>query len=108
MAAQSAYTPAKGSAERKAIFDGVRKYRKSSTEVYTPDSIWVKNGWGFINIPDPNEPEVDTLHSYLLLRKSGKIWKVVGEMEVREGNTWEQSVKNFRKRFPAAPANIFH
>lgn len=106
--AQEAFTPPKGSAERKAIFDGVRKYRKSSSEVYIPESLWVQNGWAFTNFPDPNEPEVDTLHSYLLLRKTGKAWKVLGEMEFKEGETREQAVKRFRKKFPAAPINIFH
>ena len=101
------YTPAKGSAERKAVFDGIRKYRKSTNEIYNPDSLRMQNGWAFTVIPDPNEPDVDTLRLHLLLRKTGNTWKVLGQMEIREGETWGTAVSRMRKKFPSSPKDIF-
>ena len=106
--AQSApYTPAKGSAERKAILDGVRKYRKAPNEVYTPTRFNVQNGWAFVSAEDPNEPGVDTLAFDVLLRKTGKTWRVVDLVNHIEGSDWDAEIKRIRKRFPKSPAGIF-
>ncbi len=106
--AQSApYTPAKGSIERKAILDGVRKYRKAPTEVYAPREFKVQNGWAFISAEDPNEPGVDTAAFDVLLRKTGKVWRVVDEISHSEGADWKRETGRIRKKFPKAPAGIF-
>lgn len=106
--AQSApYTPAKGSAERKAILDGIRKYRKAPKEVYSPREFKVQNGWAFVSADDPNEPGVDTLAFDVLLRKTGKVWKVVGEVSHTEGSDYDKEIRRIRGKFPKAPADIF-
>lgn len=106
--AQSApYTPAKGSTERKAILDGVRKYREAPNELYTPTRFKVQNGWAFVSAEDPNEPGVDTAAFDVLLRKTGKTWQVVDEVNHTEGSDWDAEIKRIRKKFPKSPAGIF-
>lgn len=101
------YTPAKGSAERKAILDGVRTFRKAPEEVYTPTTFNVQNGWAVIYTRDPNDPEVDTAAVYVLLHKTGKSWKVVADLMAVEGSNGSKEIKAARKKYPAAPAAIF-
>lgn len=106
--AQSApYTPAKGSTERKAILDGVRKYREAPNEVYTPTKFKVQNGWAFVSAEDPNEPGVDTAAFDVVLRKTGKTWRVVDEVNHTEGSDWDAEIKRIRKKFPKSPVGIF-
>ena len=107
VSAQTDYTPAKGSAERTAILNGVRKYRKVPSEVYTPRNFKVQNGWAFVSADDPNEPGVDTLAFDVLLQKSGNNWKVVAEVSHDEGTNFEKEIKRIRKKFPKAAASIF-
>lgn len=103
----SPYTPAKGTTERKAILDGIRKYRKNSKEVYTPRDFNVRNGWAFVSADDPAEPGVDSAGFYVLLRKTGGSWKVVDEVNMTEGTNFNGEVKRLRKKFPKVPSNIF-
>ena len=106
-AQNSPYTPAKGTAERKAILDGVRKYRKAPQEIYTPRDFNVQNGWAFVSAPDPAEPDVDSLGFYFLLKKTGNSWKVVDEVNMTEGSDFAKEIKRIRKKFPKAPTKIF-
>ena len=101
------FTPEKGSTERKAILDGVRKYRKSPGEIYTPTNFKVQNGWAFISAPDPGDPEIDTMAFDLLLQKTGSNWKVVDRVSHIEGTDYDKEIKRIRKRFPKASAGIF-
>lgn len=101
------YTPEKGSAERKAILDGVRKYRKAPGEVYSPTNFKVQKGWAFVSAPDPGDPEVDTLAFDVLLQKTGSGWKVVDHVSHLEGTSYEKEIKRIRKKFPKASAGIF-
>lgn len=106
--AQSApYTPAKGSTERKAILDGVRRYRNAPNEVYTPTKFKVQNRWAFVSAEDPNEPGVDSLAFHVLLRKTGNTWRVVDGVNTTEGSDWDAEIKRIRKKFPNSPAGIF-
>ena len=100
-------TPAKGTSERKAILDGVRKYRKNSKEVYTPRDFNVRSGWAFISADDPAEPGVDSAGVYVLLQKKGNVWKVVDEVNMTEGTDFEKEKNRIRKKFPKVPSNIF-
>lgn len=101
------YTPVKGSPERKAVLDGVRKYRKASQEVYSPRTFKVEKGWAYVAADDPNEPDVDTAAFDVILHKTGKNWKVVDEVSHVEGTSYEREIKRIRKKFPSAPAGIF-
>ena len=106
--AQSApYAPAKGTSERKAILNSVRKYRQAPNEVYTPTRFKVQNGWAFVSADDPNEPGVDSLAFHVLLRKTGDTWRVVDQVNTTEGSDWDAEIKRIRKAFPNSPAGIF-
>ena len=100
-------TPEKSSPERKAILDGIRKYRKSPNEIYVPTGFKVQNGWAYVSAPDPNDPDVDTEAFNLLLQKVGKVWKVVAEVSHIEGSDYNKEIKRLRKKFPKTPAEIF-
>jgi hypothetical protein len=106
-AQSSPYTPKKGSPERKAILDAVRKHRKASNELYTPTGFNVLKGWAYVAAPDPNDPGVDTEAFEYILRKSGKSWKVVDEVSHVEGTDYQQELKRIRKRFPTLPGALF-
>ena len=101
------YTPEKGTVERKAILDGVRKYRKAPNEIYTPTEFKVQSGWAYISAEDPNEPGVDTAAFSVILHKTGKSWKVVDEVRNVEGSDFSKEIKRIRKKFPSAPIGIF-
>jgi len=105
-AQSGSYTPKKGSPERKAILDAVRKHRKAPDEVYTPTEFNVLKGWAYVAARDPSDPEVDTEAFEVILHKSGKAWKVVDEVSHIEGSDYNQELKRIRKRFPALPSAI--
>ena len=106
--AQSApYTPARGSSERKAILDAVRKHRQAPSELYTPTRFKVQKGWAFVSAEDPNEPGVDSLAFHVLVRKTENGWRVVDQVNTTEGSDWDAEIKRIRKAFPDSPAGIF-
>lgn len=107
LAKTSVHTPAKGSAERKAILDGVRKHRKAPNELYTPRVFNVSGSWAYVAADDPSDPGVDTSAFDYVLHKSGKNWKVVDEVNHTEGTSYAQEIKRIRKNFPGAPSGIF-
>ena len=106
-AQSAAYTPAKGSDERKAILDAVRKYRQAPNELYTPKKFKVQNGWAFVSAEDPNEPGVDSLAFHVLIRKTGNDWRVVDAVNTTEGSDWDAEIRRIRRAFPNSPAAIF-
>ena len=85
-------TPAKGSAERKAIMDALRANAKnikglSGNIIFTVDKLQVQNGWAFI-FATPQSADGTALTKFqewceydqqivALLRKRGKSWRVV-------------------------------
>lgn len=101
------YTPEKGSADRKAILDAVRKFRKAPSEVYAPSGFSVLKGWAYVSAPDPADPDVDTEAFELVLRKTGSVWKVVDQISHVEGTDYMKERKRIKKRFPAMPMAIF-
>lgn len=101
------HTPAIGSPQRKAILDGVRKFRDAPNEVYTPRVFRVTGGWAYVAADDPNEPGVDTLAFDLVLRKSGGIWKVVDQISHTEGSGYASEVRRIRRKFRSLPRGLF-
>ena len=101
------YTPAVGSPQRKAILDGVRKFRQAPNEVYTPRLFRVAGGWAYVAADDPNEPGVDTLGFHLVLRKSGGTWKVVDQISHVEGTDYVSEVRRIRRKFRSVPRGLF-
>jgi hypothetical protein len=100
------YTPEKGSPERRAILDAVRKFRKAPNEVYTPNGFNVSKGWAYVSARDPGDPDVDTEAFEYIVRKTGKAWKVVDEISHIEGSDYGKETKRIHKKFPAMPQAI--
>lgn len=100
------YTPEKGSPERKAILDAVRKYRKAPAEVYTPYGFNVMQGWAMVAARDPNDPDVDTEAFEYVLRKTSGSWHVVDHISQIEGSDFNRETRRIRKRFPSLPVAV--
>lgn len=95
IAAQSVYTPDKGSAERKAILDALRAPVERDLKqkiVFVTDSLKVQGNWAFASgrptRPDGSRPDLSRTawkdsedlfddNFFGLLRKTGGKWKVV-------------------------------
>ena len=108
LAQQSPYTPAAGSAERRAIFDAMRKGGEDRARVFVVRHLKVADGWAWA----AGEPRSkDGANRYepesALLRREGAGWKVVarpcGEAECEEASERAR----IRAAFPRAPAGIF-
>ncbi|MEP6944840.1 MAG: hypothetical protein ABJA02_02905 [Acidobacteriota bacterium] len=102
------HTPEKGSPERKAILDAVRKYRKASSEIYSPTAFRVSKDWAFVAAPDPSDPDVDTEAFEVILRKTGTKWKVVDELKNVEGTDPAVEVKRVHRKFPSLPMAVLN
>ncbi|MEP7076181.1 MAG: hypothetical protein ABI878_10240 [Acidobacteriota bacterium] len=100
------YTPEKGSPERKAILDAVRKFRKAPNEVYTPYGFNVMQRWAMVAARDPNDLEVDTEAFEYVLRKTGGSWKVVDQVSNIEGTDPNKEIKRIRRKYPSLPAAV--
>jgi len=112
IAAQAAFgqtdvhTPEKGTPERKAILDAVRKYRKAPSEVYSPTAFRVLKEWALVAAPDPSDPDVDTLAFTVILRKTGGKWKVVDTLSNVEGTDPAKEIKRIHKKYPSLPMAV--
>jgi hypothetical protein len=101
------HTPAIGSVERRAVLDGVRKFRQAPNEVYTPRVFRVAGRWAYVAAPDPSDPGVDTLAFDVVLRRSGGIWKVVDQISHVEGSDYAGEVRRIRRKFRSLPGALF-
>ena len=119
------YVPAKGSAEREAIFDAVRAYClkrfKKRTNIKV-ETIKVENGWAGVSGPvtDANDKNGSALISVAILRRSGSTWAVVGtdagmeeaRNEPRKRGSEDSSRpqldewKRLEREYPDAPESI--
>ena len=102
------HTPDKGTPERKAILDAVRKYRKASSEVYSPTAFRVSKDWALVASPDPAEPDVDTAAFSVVLRKTSGKWKVVDELRNVEGTDPAKEVRRIHKKYPSLPMAVLN
>ena len=113
---QGAYTPPKGSAERKAILDAYREARKQPGEdatkaiVFVVGYMKVHRGWAWITVT-PQSPSGDQQYeseSALLHKEDGQ-WKVKTRQSSEEGDEDSDDKKFFsklKKRFPSMPPDI--
>jgi len=114
--ADSAYTPARGGAERKAILDAVRAHRRrfdSRPVTFVVRHLRVQRGWAWLAV-QPQSPDGRSRYEgedALLRRRSGR-WAVVEVMPAfgeREGTALEEDCawfQDLRRRFPALPPAI--
>ena len=114
--ADSAYTPARGSAERKAILDAMRAHRRrfdAQPVIFVVGHLRVQRGWAWLSVA-PQSPDGRSKYedeSALLRRRAGR-WEVVETMPAageREGTPLEDDCAWFqrlRRRLNAVPAAI--
>ena len=101
-------TPAEGSAERGAIFAGMRQGREIQDQVFVPRDFKVQNGWAWVTA-DPQSK--DGAQHYetesWLLQKTGDTWKVVAQPCAEEGCELKSEIAKMRTAHPEAPEAIF-
>ena len=114
--ADSAYTPARGSAERQAIMDALRAHRRRfdpQRVIFVVSYLRVQRGWAWASVL-PQSPDGRSRYedeSTLLRRRTGR-WEVVETMPAageREGTPTEEDCAWFqqlRRRFAALPAAV--
>jgi hypothetical protein len=104
----AAYTPEPGSAERKAIFDAMRKLGDNPTRVFVVRYLKVQDGWAWVT-GDPQSPD-NTSHfetESALLRNAGGGWKVL-DQPCGEGDCdFKKELARIRAAHPSAPEGIF-
>jgi hypothetical protein len=107
-AQQAAYTPEPGSAERKAIFDAMRKLGDNPTRVFVVRYLKVQDGWAWVT-GDPQSPD-NSSHfetESALLRNAGSGWKVL-DQPCGEGDCdFKKELARIRAAHPSAPVAIF-
>jgi hypothetical protein len=114
--ADSAYTPARGGAERKAIMDAMRTHRRrfdARPVIFVVDHLRVQRGWAWLSV-QPQSPDGRSRfegESALLRRRAGR-WEVVEVMPAageREGTLLEDDCAWFQRlrvRFASLPVAI--
>jgi hypothetical protein len=114
--ADSAYTPARGSAERKAIMDAMRAHRRRfdpQPVTFVVSHLRVQRGWAWLAV-EPQSPDGRSHYEgeeALLRRRNGR-WAVAEVMPAvgeREGTALEEDCawfQDLRRRFPALPPAI--
>jgi len=114
--ADSAYTPARGSAERAAILDAMRAHRRRfdpQRVIFVVSHLRVQRGWAWASVL-PQSPDGRSRYedeSALLRRRAGR-WEVVETMPAageREGTPTEEDCawfRQLRRRFPALPPAV--
>jgi hypothetical protein len=114
--ADSAHTPARGSAERQAIMDALRAHRRRSDArpvIFVVNYLRVQRGWAWTTVT-PQSPDGRSRYeeeSALLRLRAGR-WEVVESMPAfgeREGTADEEDCawfQHLRRRRPAVPISI--
>jgi len=114
--ADSAYTPARGGAERKAIMDAMRAHRRRFDPrpvIFVVSSLRVQRGWAWLSVR-PQSPDGRSRFEdeNALLRRRGGRWEVAEGMPAfgeREGTDTERDCAWFqqlRRRLPAVPVAV--
>jgi hypothetical protein len=114
--ADSAHTPARGSAERQAIMDALRAHRRrfdARPVIFVVSHLRVQRGWAWAAVA-PQSPDGRSRYEpeSALLRLHAGRWAVVETMPAfgeREGTPDEEDCawfQHLRRRLPAVPAAI--
>ena len=114
---QSAYTPTKGSAERKAILDTLRQRVEQLHHlkvIFGVTYLKVNNGWAWVET-SPRSPDgkshYEAIAALMNMNKKDCLWKVVELACTEEDNPDCLGNPSFfnklRSRFPEAPTDIF-
>ena len=114
--ADSAYTPARGSTERKAILDAMRAHRRrfdAQPVIFVVSYLRVQRGWAWLSVR-PQSPDGRSRYEdeNALLRRRGGRWAVAEVMPAfgeREGTETERDCAWFqqlRRRLTAVPVAV--
>ena len=101
-------TPAEGSAEREAIFDGMRKGRENPDVTFTVRTLKVQDGWAWV-VADPQTKDGSQKFETesWLLQKTGDSWSVVAQPCAEEGCEPVAEIAKIKEQHPQAPPAIF-
>lgn len=101
-------TPAEGSAEREAIFDGMRKGRENPDVTFVVRVMKVQDGWAWV-VADPQSKDGSQKFETesWLLQKSSEGWKIAARPCVEEGCEAAAEVAKIKQQHPQAPPAIF-
>ncbi len=113
---RAAYTPARGSTERKAILHALRSNMRRSDSrpvVFVVRHLKLQNGWAWLQV-EPQSPDGRSRYEgeAALLQRRGGRWQVVERMPAlgeREGTSQEADCAYFeqlRTRFRSVPLAI--
>jgi len=106
--AQSAYTPAPGSSERRAIMDAMRAKGDDRDRAFVVRHLKVSGAWAWLEADPQSRSGSNKYESEsALLRRSGSGWSVVAQPCAEEGCDPRRELRRIRTSFPAAPASIF-
>lgn len=105
-----AYVPKAGSAVRKAIADALRRdvEKMSGLKViFVFTHLKVNGNWAYA-VANPQSPDGKNKYEPVaaLLRRNGSKWSVAGHLLAEEVPE-KVALKNLRRKFPKAPADIF-
>ncbi len=102
------YTPAKSSAERKAIMDAMRAKGDDQDRVFVVRRLKISGNWAWLDCdPQSRDGKNHYESESALLRKSGAKWTVV-DQPCGEGDCDSNSeVSRIRDENPQAPDDIF-
>lgn len=108
LAKSGVHTPAKGSAERKAIMDAMRAKGGDPDRVFIVRRLKISGNWAWLDC-DPQSRDGSNHYEpeSALLRNSGGKWKVV-DQPCGEGDCdFDSEVSRIRDENPQAPDAIF-
>jgi hypothetical protein len=108
LARSGVYTPAKGSAERKAIMDAMRAKGDDQDRIFVVRRLKISGNWAWLDC-DPQSRDGSNHYEpeSALLRKSGGKWKVV-DQPCGEGDCdFDSEISRIRGENPQAPNAIF-
>ena len=108
--AASAYSPKRGSAERKQIADAMRRdvgQFSGRYVVFNFDHIKISGNWCYA-VTRPESPDGKTKYEPIsaLLRRTNGRWSVAGRLVAEEVGE-AAGLRNLRRKFSQAPSAIF-
>ena len=114
--ADSAYTPARGGEERKAIMDAMRAHRRRfdpQPVIFVVSYLRAQRGWAWLSVrPQSSDGRSRYEDESALLRRRAGRWEVVESMPAageREGTPLEEDCAWFQRlrgRFPSLPRAV--
>jgi hypothetical protein len=106
--AEDIHTPAKGTAERKAILDGLRAVGDNPTRIFVVQWLKTDGTWAFV-VADPQSPDGSQRYETetALLGKDGAIWAVIDLPCLEEDCDYATELARMQADHPNAPAGIF-